>query len=71
MLHNLATDPLDGLIHRSTGPLRLRFLLQPLIVTFLVVRSGLKGGAAFARCQQAKSAEETNLRSIYAQEVDL
>jgi hypothetical protein len=40
MLGNIFSDA--GAISRTTGPLKFRFLLQPLVSTFLAVRSGLK-----------------------------
>ena len=42
MLGNAFSDMLQGLVSRTTGPLKFRFLLQPLMSIFLAVRSGLK-----------------------------
>lgn len=42
MTANLLSDLVQGLISRTTGPLKFRFLLQPSMAIFLAVRSGLK-----------------------------
>src|SRR5215472_3067466 len=42
MLGNVFSDIAQGVISRTAGPLKFRFLLQPLMSTFLAIRSGLK-----------------------------
>ena len=42
MLGNVFSDMVQGVISRTTGPLKFRFLLQPLMSIFLAIRSGLK-----------------------------
>ena len=42
MLGNVFTDLWDGLVSRSTGPLKFRFFLQPGMAIFLAVRCGLR-----------------------------
>jgi hypothetical protein len=42
MLGNVFTDTVQGVISRTAGPLKFRFVLQPLMSIFLAVRSGLK-----------------------------
>ena len=42
MLGNVLSDIVQGMVSRTTGPLKFRFLLQPLMSTFLAIRSGLK-----------------------------
>lgn len=42
MLGNALSDIVQGVISRTTGPLKFRFVLQPLMSIFLAVRSGLK-----------------------------
>jgi hypothetical protein len=42
MLANLFSDLAGGVISRTTGPLKFRFLLQPLMAIFLAIRSGLR-----------------------------
>jgi len=42
MLANWLPDVLQGLISRTTGPLKFRFVLQPAMAIILAVRSGLK-----------------------------
>jgi len=42
MLDHLFTNLWEGLISRTSGPLKFRFLLQPSMAIFLAVRSGLK-----------------------------
>ena len=39
---HLLLDTWNGLITRTTGPLKFRFVLQPLMATFLAVRDGLR-----------------------------
>lgn len=40
--HDPFSNPLTGLIGRTTGPLKFRFVLQPLMATLLAIRSGLR-----------------------------
>lgn len=42
MLGNVFSDVVQGVISRTAGPLKFRFVLQPLMSIFLAVRSGLK-----------------------------
>jgi hypothetical protein len=42
MLGNVFTDLWDGLVSRTEGPLKFRFLLQPGMAIFLAVRCGLR-----------------------------
>lgn len=42
MLGNVFSDIVQGVISRTSGPLKFRFVLQPLMSIFLAVRSGLK-----------------------------
>ena len=46
MIDNLFSDMWEGLVSRSTGPLKFRFFLQPSVAIFLAVRAGLKIGRA-------------------------
>lgn len=46
MHHNLISALARGVISRTTGPLKFRFALQPLIAIFLAVRSGIADGRA-------------------------
>jgi len=41
MIDNLFSDMWEGLVSRSTGPLKFRFLLQPSVAVFLAIRAGL------------------------------
>jgi hypothetical protein len=42
MHHDPFSNPLVGLIGRTAGPLKFRFVLQPLMAIFLAIRSGIK-----------------------------
>jgi hypothetical protein len=42
MLGNAFSDVVQGLISRTSGPLKFRFVLQPLMSIFFAIRSGLK-----------------------------
>jgi hypothetical protein len=42
MFGNVFSDTVQGVVSRTAGPLKFRFLLQPLMSTLLAVRSGLK-----------------------------
>jgi hypothetical protein len=42
MHHDPFSNPLVGLIDRTTGPLKFRFVLQPVMAIALAIRSGLK-----------------------------
>jgi hypothetical protein len=42
MIDNLFFDMWEGLISRSTGPLKFRFFLQPSVAIFLAIRAGLR-----------------------------
>ena len=42
MLEKLFFDLWEGLISRTEGPLKFRFILQPSVAIFLAVRSGLQ-----------------------------
>ena len=42
MHHDPFSNPLVGLISRTAGPLKFRFVLQPLMAIFLAIRDGLK-----------------------------
>ncbi len=42
MIDTLTTSAWAGLISRTAGPLKFRFVLQPAIAIFLAVRCGLK-----------------------------
>jgi hypothetical protein len=41
MIDNLFSDMWEGLVDRTSGPLKLRFFLQPSIAIFLAIRAGL------------------------------
>ena len=42
MLGHLFSDLWEGLISRTTGPLKFRFVLQPSVSIFLAIRSGIQ-----------------------------
>ena len=42
MIDNLFSDMWEGLVSRSTGPLKFRFFLQPSVAIFLAIRAGLR-----------------------------
>ena len=46
MHHNLISALARGLISRTTGPLKFRFVLQPSMAIFLAIRSGIADGRA-------------------------
>ena len=41
-MDSLFSDMWEGLLSRSTGPLKFRFFLQPAVAIFLAVRGGLR-----------------------------
>ena len=42
MLDNLFSDMWEGLVDRTSGPLKFRFFLQPSVAIFLAIRAGLR-----------------------------
>jgi hypothetical protein len=42
MIDNLFSDMWEGLVSRSTGPLKFRFFLQPSVAIFLAIRAGIR-----------------------------
>ena len=42
MIGNVFSDLWEGLVSRSTGPLKFRFVLQPSVAIILAVRAGLR-----------------------------
>jgi hypothetical protein len=42
MVDNLFSDMWEGLVSRTTGPLKFRFFLQPSVAIFLAIRAGLR-----------------------------
>jgi len=42
MVDNLFSDMWEGLVDRTSGPLKFRFFLQPSVAIFLAIRAGLR-----------------------------